>query len=387
MSPSRTPFIAGNWKMHKTVAEAEEYVSGLLPRVSSADGVDVAVCVPFTSLQAVVDSTRGSRVEVYAQNMHQAPEGAFTGEVSGPMLDEIGVHGVVLGHSERREHFGETDRALAEKLPAALALGLKPILCVGETDEERERGDTERKLRHQVQAGLEKLSGDQLGAVEDVDVVVAPAFLSLQAVVDSARGSAVAVYAQNMHEKDSGAFTGEVSAPMLEEIEVGGVILGHSERRQYFGETDKALQQKVPRALEAGLIPILCVGETEEERERGDTERKLRHQVQEGLEKVPKERLHEVVVAYEPIWAIGTGLTATPEQAQDAIAFVRALVADRDREQAERTRILYGGSVKADGAAELLALPDVDGALVGGASLEVDSFAAIIDAAVAAARS
>ena len=140
-----------------------------------------------------------------------------------------------------------------------------------------------------------------------------------------------------MHEKDSGAFTGEVSAPMLEPRSTSqGVILGHSERRQYFGETDKALQQKVPRALEAGLIPILCVGETEEERERGDTERKLRHQVQEGLEKVPKERLHEVVVAYEPIWAIGTGLTATPEQAQDAIAFVRALVQGFDKEAGTR---------------------------------------------------
>src|SRR6478736_6802330 len=216
----------------------------------------------------------------------------------------------------------------------------------------------------------------KVGAVEDVDIVVAPSFLSLQAVVDSARGSAVQVYGQNMHAKDSGAFTGEVSAPMLAEIDVQGVILGHSERREYFGETDRALQLKVPRALEAGLTPILCVGESEEERERGDTERKLRHQVQEALEKVPIERLHEIVLAYEPIWAIGTGLTATPEQAQDAVAFVRALVADRDREQAERTRILYGGSVKPDNAAELLALPDVDGALVGGASLEVDSFAA-----------
>ena len=226
----------------------------------------------------------------------------------------------------------------------------------------------------------------RVGAVEDVEVVVAPALLSLQAVVDSARGSAVAVYAQNLHEKDSGAFTGEVSASMLEEIDAQGVILGHSERRQYFGETDKALQQKVPRALEAGLIPILCVGETEEEREQDETQRKLRHQVQEGLAGIPDEQLAEVVIAYEPIWAIGTGLTATPEQAQDAIAFVRALVADRDREQAERTRILYGGSVKAENAAELLALPDVDGALVGGASLEVESFAAIVDAAAQAVR-
>ena len=221
----------------------------------------------------------------------------------------------------------------------------------------------------------------RIGAVEDVDIVVAPQFLALQAIVDSARGSAVGVYAQNMAEKDAGACTGEVSGPMLAEIDVHGVILGHSERRQLFGETDRLLQLKVPKALECGLIPILCVGETEEERERGDTERKLRHQVQEGLEKVPLERLHEVVVAYEPIWAIGTGLTATPEQAQDAIAFVRALVADRDREQAERTRILYGGSVKGDNAAELLALPDVDGALVGGASLDAASFAQIVETA------
>jgi triosephosphate isomerase (TIM) len=128
-------------------------------------------------------------------------------------------------------------------------------------------------------------------------------------------------------------------------------------------------------------VPLLCVGETEEERDAGETDRKLRHQVQEGLEKVATERLGDVVIAYEPIWAIGTGLVATPEQAQEAIAFVRALVADRDREQAERARIPYGGSVKPDNAVELLALPDVDGALVGGASLEVDDFVAIVEAA------
>src|ERR671921_1421177 len=162
---SRTPFIAGNWKMHKTIAEAEQFVQALLPRVSDAEGVEVAVCTPFTALQAVLESTRGSRVEVYAQNMHQAPEGAFTGEVSGPMLEEIGVHGVVLGHSERREYFNETDRSLAEKVPAALGSGLRPILCVGETEEERERGDTERKLRHQAQGGGWKLRSEQRGAL------------------------------------------------------------------------------------------------------------------------------------------------------------------------------------------------------------------------------
>jgi triosephosphate isomerase len=237
---------------------------------------------------------------------------------------------------------------------------------------------------HKTIAEAEELIGallPKVGAVEDVDVVVCPAYLALQAVVDSVRGSAVQVYAQNMHENDSGAHTGEVSAPMLAEIEVHGVILGHSERRQLYNETDRALQRKVPKALESGFIPILCVGETEEERERGETERKLRHQVQEGLEKVPVERLHEVVVAYEPIWAIGTGLTATPEQAQDAVAFVRALVQGFDKQAGTRVRILYGGSLKPDNAVELLALPDVDGALVGGASLDAESFAAIVDAA------
>ena len=249
---SRTPFICGNWKMFKTIAEAEAFVAGFLPLIADADGVDVGVCPPFLALQAVVDSARGSRLQVYAQTMHEADEGAFTGEVSAPMLTEIDVHGVVLGHSERR---------------------------------------------------------------------------------------------------------------------------------QYYNENDRALQQKVPHALETGLAPILCVGETEEERERGETERKLRHQVQEGLEKVPIERLPEVVIAYEPVWAIGTGLTATADQAQEAIAFVRALVEGFDRAAGQAVRILYGGSLKPDNAPELLALPDVDGALVGGASLDPGSFGQIVEVA------
>jgi triosephosphate isomerase len=249
---SRTPIVAGNWKMHKTIAEAEEYISALLPRVSSADGVEIAICPPYTALQATVDSARGSRVEVYAQNMHEAADGAFTGEVSAAMLDEL-----------------------------------------------------------------------------DVD----------------------------------------------------GVLLGHSERRQYFNETDAALQQKVLRALDAGLTPMLCVGESEDERDNGDTERKLRHQVMEGLEKVPKDRLAEVRIAYEPIWAIGTGKVATPEIAQEACGFVRALVAHFDKAAAEQVRVLYGGSVKPDNAGHLMGQPDIDGFLVGGASLDPESFAAIIEAA------
>jgi triosephosphate isomerase len=128
---ARIPLIAGNWKMHKTVEEAEEFIQALLPRVSSVQRTEVAICPTFTALQAMVDSTRGSRVTVFAQNMHQAPEGAFTGEVSAPMLAELGVHGVILGHSERREYFGETDKALSHKVPVALETGLAPILCVG----------------------------------------------------------------------------------------------------------------------------------------------------------------------------------------------------------------------------------------------------------------
>ena len=213
------------------------------------------------------------------------------------------------------------------------------------------------------------------------DVGLCVPFTSLDTVVERLRGSGVIVCAQTMAAEETGAYTGEVSAAMLTELEVEGVVLGHSERRAYDGETDRALQDKVPAAFDAGLLPILCVGETEEEREGEETERKLRHQVQEGLEKVTLDRLSEVVIAYEPVWAIGTGKVATPDIAQEAIAFIRALVGDRSREAAERVRVLYGGSVKPDNAAEILAGPDVDGALVGGASLDPEGFARIVAAA------
>jgi triosephosphate isomerase len=235
---------------------------------------------------------------------------------------------------------------------------------------------TEQQAEEFIQALLPRVS-----AVDGVDVAICVPFTDLRAMVDSARGSRVEVYAQNMHHEPEGPYTGEISAPMLSELDVRGVVLGHSERRAYCGETDKALALKVPAALDAGLAPILCVGETEEERDEGHTDRKLRQQVREDLAGVAAERLADVVIAYEPIWAIGTGKVATPEQAQEAIAFIRALVGDRDRDAAERVRILYGGSVKPENAGELLALADVDGALVGGASLDAQAFAAIVAAA------
>src|SRR5436190_5092442 len=218
-------------------------------------------------------------------------------------------------------------------------------------------------------------------AERQADVVVCGPFTALDVLVEKLGAAEVGVAAQNMHQEETGAFTGEVSAPMLLELGVDAVVLGHSERRRDNAESDRALKQKVPAALAAGLEPILCVGETEEERAEGETQRRLRQQVQEDLELVADERLHEVVIAYEPIWAIGTGLTATPEQAQEAIAFVRALVGDRSEEAAQSVRVLYGGSVKPDNAAEILAQPDVDGALVGGASLDPEGLARIVAAA------
>jgi triosephosphate isomerase len=213
------------------------------------------------------------------------------------------------------------------------------------------------------------------------EVVVCPPFLALKAAVELCAQSRVRVAAQNMHEKSAGAFTGEVSAPMLREIGVDGVILGHSERRQHFNENDEALARKVPAALAAGLEPLLCVGETERQRDAGDTHSVLSHQVQIDLAEVGSAELDRVVIAYEPVWAIGTGRTATPEQAQDAVLFIRNLVRAREEGAAESIRIVYGGSVNPDNAAELMAQPDIDGALVGGASLEAEDFAAIVAAA------
>jgi triosephosphate isomerase (TIM) len=201
---------------------------------------------------------------------------------------------------------------------------------------------------------------------EGVDVVIAPPYVSLAAAVESG----ATVYAQNVHWADEGAFTGEISAPMLRELGVAGAIVGHSERRQYFGETDESVARRTVAALEAGLGVIACVGESEEERESGQTELVLRLQVEAIRDAAgAHERL---VIAYEPVWAIGTGKTATPELAQEAHAFVKSIL---DR------HVLYGGSVKPENAVELLAQTDVDGALVGGASLEPDSFAAICRAA------
>ena len=250
---SRIPLIAGNWKMHKTTEDAEDFVAAFLPMVQGLEGVELAICAPFTALGPLVDSTRGSKLQILAQNVHQSVSGAFTGEISALMLLDLDVHGAVVGHSERRQYFGETDEALAEKLVTLLHSDLLPILCVGESDEQREAGETEAVLQRQVDAAIAPLSGEELA---------------------------------------------------------------------------------------------------------------------------------RIVVAYEPIWAIGTGKVATTEQAQEACAFVRSRLAVKDAAAAEKVRVLYGGSVKPSNAAELLGQPDIDGALVGGASLEPADLHGIAAAAV-----
>src|SRR5687767_1093660 len=207
---------------------------------------------------------------------------------------------------------------------------------------------------------------ERLAGLEGVEVAVCPPFTSLAVAVQMLAGTDIAVAAQNVHWELEGAFTGEVSPPMLRELGVYGAIVGHSERRQLFGETDEDVAKRARAALDAGLSVIACVGETDEEREAGETEDVLRRQVS------VLEAEDNLVVAYEPVWAIGTGKTATPEIAQEAHAFIKGLL---------DVPVLYGGSVKPENAGELLAQPDVDGALVGGASLDVESFAAICLAA------
>ncbi len=211
------------------------------------------------------------------------------------------------------------------------------------------------------------------------EMLVAPPFTALAAVVSAAKGSLVTVAAQNMHFEKEGAFTGEVSAPMLRDVGVTHVILGHSERRQYFAETDDGVAKKTKLALASGLTPISCLGETLAEREARRTMEVVGRQLDAILDAVPADEAKKVVIAYEPVWAIGTGKVATPEQAQEVHGFLRSRIAAKHGWAiADVLRVLYGGSVKPDNVKGLMALPDVDGALVGGASLKAESFLKLV---------
>jgi triosephosphate isomerase len=233
-----------------------------------------------------------------------------------------------------------------------------------------------------LRAEARALAGKVVAGCKDVrgrEVMIAPAFTALDVVAEVVDGTPVRLGAQDLHWEASGAYTGEVSAAMLVDVACTHVIIGHSERRQYFAETDYTVAKKVAAAARAGLSPVVCVGETLDQREQNATMRIIEHQVTGGLVELPAEAFARLVLAYEPVWAIGTGRTATPAQAQEVHAHIRALLRNvLGAETADRTRILYGGSVKPDNIDELMACADVDGALVGGASLKADDFLRIV---------
>jgi triosephosphate isomerase len=240
---------------------------------------------------------------------------------------------------------------------------------------------------HKVPSETERFVRDlvmDLGSRElSLDIIVAPPFVCLPAAVSAAKGTGIAVGAQNLYWEDQGAYTGEVAGPMLADLGCTYVIIGHSERRQYFGETDETVNKRIAAALRNGLVPIFCLGETLGEREQGKTFDVVRRQLEVGLRSLPSFDPDRFIIAYEPVWAIGTGRTATPEQAQEVHAFLRGQLGDLfDREVARRIRILYGGSVKPDNTGGLMGCDDIDGGLVGGACLKIAGFTGIIRAAL-----
>jgi len=231
---------------------------------------------------------------------------------------------------------------------------------------------------------VQKLHEASLG-LEKAQFVVVPPFTALHEVSRALQGSPVQVGAQNMYWEEQGAFTGEVSAPMLKDVGCTYVVIGHSERRQFFRETNETVNKKIKSALTHGLVPIMCIGESLEERENGNTITKVQSQITEGLEGLGAEQVRQIIIAYEPIWAIGTGLTATPDQAQEVHRFIRSNLAEKHgNDVASCAIILYGGSVKPENSYSLLKEKDINGALVGGASLKAESFAEIAKEAIKA---
>jgi len=239
------------------------------------------------------------------------------------------------------------------------------------------------KMNKDLAGSLELVNALKAGVGEmaNVEVGVFPPYVYLAAVAAALKDSRIIVGAQNMHHEPKGAFTAEVSGPMILDVGATHVIIGHSERRQYFGETNAGVHTKLKAALACGLKPIVCVGETLDQRQAGDTEKVVGEQVSAAIAGLSPEQVRGLVLAYEPVWAIGTGVTASPEQAQETHAFIRSVLADRaGGEAADAVRLQYGGSVKPDNAAELLGQEDIDGALVGGASLDAGSFIGIVKA-------
>ncbi|MCK9281365.1 MAG: triose-phosphate isomerase [Melioribacteraceae bacterium] len=239
------------------------------------------------------------------------------------------------------------------------------------------------KMNYSIEESVKLISELKQGLTEtDAKVIICPPFTSLETANALLKGSKIELGAQNMHNETSGAFTGDISASMLKSVGCKYVILGHSERRAIFGESNEFINKKVHKALSENLVPILCVGESLEEREKNITKDVVKNQLVVGLDSVSAEQAEGIIIAYEPVWAIGTGKTASPAQAQEVHEFIRSLISEKyGQETAEKVIIQYGGSVKPDNASELLSQKDIDGALVGGACLKADSFLGIIKAA------
>lgn len=243
-------------------------------------------------------------------------------------------------------------------------------------------GNWKMNLDRAAAVALARGIAQRVGDESQTEVALCPPAVYLESVAEAVAGSAVGLGGQNMYHEGSGAYTGEISGPMLLDLGCKYVILGHSERRHVFGESDEDVNRKVHAALDLGLTPIVCVGELLQQREAGETKEVIQRQLFGSMAGVSDDQIARCVLAYEPVWAIGTGKTATPDQAEEVHSDLRKLLESRyNRELAAEVRILYGGSVKPENAAELLAQPNIDGALVGGASLEIDSFLAIIEAA------
>ena len=324
MNSKRRTVIAGNWKMNFTPAEATAFINEIKPMVAGKDACDVIFCAPYVTIAAAQAAAAGSNIRIGAENVHFADHGAYTGEVSARMLTECGVQYVIIGHSERRQYFGETDETVNQRTRAALAAGMTVILCLGEVKEQRLAGITREVVSMQTKLDLAGVSAEDMKRV----------------------------------------------------------IIGHSERRQYFGETDETVNQRTRAALAAGMTVILCLGEVKEQRLAGITREVVSMQTKLDLAGVSAEDMKRVIIAYEPVWAIGTGLTATPEQADETCGQIRAALAELyGNEVAESTTIQYGGSMNEKNAADLLSKPNVDGGLIGGASLVPAKFTAIVDAA------
>jgi len=240
------------------------------------------------------------------------------------------------------------------------------------------------KMNKVVGEAIELANGlkRELYEVDYLDIILCPPFTALDEVNEITSGSNIQLGAQNVYWEDKGAYTGEVSCSMLKDLGCSYVIIGHSERRKYFGETNETVNKKLKKVLESGLLPIVCVGETLEERESGKTLEVIRQQINLSLKDLSKENMLKTIIAYEPVWAIGTGKTATPKQAQEVHSFIRSLIKDTfDKETSQLIRIQYGGSVTPENIASLISEEDIDGALVGGASLKVDLFSKIIKTA------